>query len=146
VVVLAITATATAACTVPVPTARSAADYRKKAASTAETVRSAVETATITVDAARDDRYLGTTLDVVLGEAEDDASGAEETFRAIQPKGRGSDDVRDELVGLLDDAVAALEQSRIAARRGDRPALFAQTSDLRAASDALDAFARDVAG
>jgi hypothetical protein len=132
------------ACTTPVPTARSADDYTKKAAHTADTARSAVNTATVAITAAQEDRFFGTTLDVVLGEAEDDASGAEETFRAVQPKGDSADAVRARLVPLLDVAVAHLEATRIAARRDDRPALAREVPELRAAADDLDAFTRAV--
>jgi hypothetical protein len=134
------------ACTTPVPTARSAADYRKKAGATADTAKSAVNTALMAIGVDADGGTFARTLDVVLAEAEDDASGAGETFRAIQPRGDAAeaDAVRHRLVDLLDDAVDALEASRIAARRRDKAALQAQAPQLRAAADALDAFERSL--
>jgi hypothetical protein len=133
-------------CTTPVPTARSAADYRSKAAATADEAMSAVNTALIAIGVDDDGGTFARTLDVILGEAEDDAAGAEETFRAIEPRGdeAAADAVRGRLVHLLDDAVASLEASRIAARRRDDVALQAQAPKLRAVAARLDAFEREV--
>jgi hypothetical protein len=143
-VTVGIVASVTGGCAVPVPTARSASDYGKKAADTADTVRSAVNTAVVALEAAGEGRVPSTTLDVLLSEAEDDASGADETFRAIQPKGRSSDEVRRRLVDLDAEALDTLEESRIAARRGDAERYDSLRSTLNAAAAELDAFVEDV--
>jgi hypothetical protein len=128
----------------PVPTARSGADYGRKAAHTAEEVRSAVTTARIAVESDGDGKVLPTTLDVIVTEAEGDASGAAETFTAIQPKGRDADATRERLLDLLDDAESTLAGCRIAVRRDDRAELRRQVRPLHEVADALEAFAEEV--
>jgi hypothetical protein len=107
-----------ASCAVPVPTARSAADYTKKATHTAEEVVSAVETTLLALEGASRDRAFVTTLAVIVTDAEDDARGAAGTFERVEPRGKGADAVRQELVPLLRQAVDGLADARIATRRG----------------------------
>ncbi|HUP87453.1 MAG TPA: hypothetical protein VM143_17510 [Acidimicrobiales bacterium] len=134
----------TSACTAPVPTARSGADYDRKAAHTAEEVRSAVETARVALRADGDGRVFSRTLDVLVTEAEGDAGGAAKTFLAIDPKGPHADDTRHELASLLGDATATLADVRIAVRRGDAEELHSATTVLAKIADALEAFIEDV--
>jgi hypothetical protein len=132
-------------CATPVPTARSGADYDRKAAHTAEEVRSAVQTTIVALRSAADGRLLDRTLDVLVTEAEDDAGGAAETFLAEQPPDGGhTDATRAALSQLLDDATAHLAAARIAVRRGDDEARHDELVELRHVADDLEAFTEDV--
>jgi hypothetical protein len=139
--------TGAGACATPVPTARSATDYDRKAAHTADEVRSAVQTAAIALQAAEDGRLLDRTLDVLVTEAEDDAGGAAETFLAVQPPdGVHADATRTELADLLDEAATELAAARIAVRRGDAEARHDGGSNLRALAGAFKAFTEELDG
>ena len=126
------------ACTGPV---RSTNVYESKAGVTAETVRSAVETAHLAADAAGRDKAGGRYLAQVLAEAEEDAGAAQGTFEAIQPPDRRADELRDQLGELLDEATATLAELRIAARRGDLDELAGLARPLGPLAEELDAFA-----
>jgi hypothetical protein len=128
------------ACVQPVGPARTAEDYELKAKDTAETVLSSVRTASLAVDVAERDRAFPPYVSVVLSDAEDDAGGAVSTFDSIQPPGRSSDRLRDQLGDLLDRAESALSAARIAARRIDDDALAAQAAPLDEVATDLEAF------
>jgi hypothetical protein len=133
----------TGGCAVPVPTARSAADYAKKAGHTADDVHSAIETTLLALDTATHGRTLPTTLNVVVSNAEDDARGAASTFERIAPRGRGAGAIRAQLVPLLNQAADAITQARQLARRGRTTADDVEpvTRRLSELSKALDDFA-----
>src|ERR1044071_5662540 len=65
------------AATACVGPARTFDDYRLKATSTAETTRSAIGTAHLAIDVARRDRAFSPYIAVLVGEAEEDAAGAQ---------------------------------------------------------------------
>ncbi|MEA3075483.1 MAG: hypothetical protein QOF60_391 [Actinomycetota bacterium] len=140
---LAVVFLATGACAVPVPTARSAADYGKKAGHTAEDVHSAIETTVVALDNATHGRTLPTTLNVVVSDAEDDARGAMSTFQRIAPRGQGAGAIHDRLVPLLNDAADAITRARQLARRGQTSAGDVEpvTRRLAEIARALDDFA-----
>jgi hypothetical protein len=106
------------ACTGPV---RSVNVYESKAGETAEAVASAVETAGLAVDAARQGKAHGRYLTQVLVEAEEDASAAQGTFDGIQPPDQRTAELRDRLDELLTEATGTLAELRIAARRASWP-------------------------
>lgn len=99
--------------------ARTTESYTKKASSTVKDTISAVETARLAVDATSRDRATGPYLSVLLSSTEEEASQIQATFDSIQPPGKASDQVRDDVDGLLTEAVSVLGDLRIAARRGD---------------------------
>ncbi|HEX8805031.1 MAG TPA: hypothetical protein VF743_12585 [Acidimicrobiales bacterium] len=134
---------AVAGCVQPVGPARTAEDYELKAADTAETVVSAVRTAEIGADVAHRDRAFPPYVAVVLGEAESDAAAALDTFESVQPPGPSSDHLRAELADLVDPAVDALADLRIAARRSDGDALAAAARGLEDLARPLEAFAEE---
>jgi hypothetical protein len=134
-------ACALAGCVQPVGPARTAEDYELKAADTAETVVSAVRTAQIAVDVAARGRAFPPYVSVLLDNAEGDANGAAATFGSIQPPGRESDHLRDELDELLVDATGTLASLRITARRADLSALPALAEPLEGVASELEAFA-----
>ena len=90
-----------------------------KAADTADSVLSAVETGRLAATAAGQDDAFAPDLSVVLGDAEGDASSARGIFESIQPPDPRSDELRTQLDRLLDQAVEGLSRLRIAARRGE---------------------------
>lgn len=109
-------AAALGACVGP---ARTSQSYTKKASHSVQDTRSAVETARLAVDAADGDRATGPYLSVLLGQAEEEASSVQTTFDSVQPPNEASDRLRDDVDGLLGEAVSDLGDLRIAARRGD---------------------------
>ena len=80
-------------------------------------------------------------VSVSTSQAEDDASSSASTFLSIQPPDdASSDQLRDELSDLLDDAESALGDARIAGRAGDNEALLASESKLHEVGDKLEGF------
>jgi hypothetical protein len=129
----------TSGCVAP---ARSYDAYEGKAADTADSVLSAVETARLAATAGGEDDAFAQYLSVVLGEAEGDASGARGLFESIQPPDPRSDRLRAELVRLLDRAVDDLARLRIWVRRGDVAGLPRLDRPLQSVSQELDAFSK----
>jgi hypothetical protein len=126
------------ACTGPV---RSTPVYESKAGQTAAVVASAVQTALLAVDAAKDDKAYGRYLTQVLVEAEEDAGSAQGTFDAIQPPDDRADELRASLDDLLTEATDTLAHLRIAARRGRFAELPALAESLPKVAAKLDDFA-----
>ena len=139
-------AAVTGGCALPTPTARSSEDYGKKAAHTADEVRAAVDTTVIALHTQSDGKVPTTTLDVLVTEAENDASGAAATFRSIDPPSSSTADLalRDRALGLVDGAVGALEQVRLDVRFGHFDEATGRTNNLEQLADDLDRFAEEV--
>lgn len=129
-----------AGCTSIVGPTRTADDYTLKATSTADAVLSAVRTAELTARAASDGRTFGPYTAVTLDDAESGASGAVATFESLQPPGRSSDELRDELTSITGDATSALATLRITARRGHMDRLASQARALEPIARRLEAF------
>ena len=104
------------ACVGPV---RSFEVYEGKAAATAESVASAVQTARLAADEAAGARAFAPYLSILLSEVERDAGGSESVFAAIQPPDERSAELRTQLLALIDRAESALADLRIAARWGE---------------------------
>jgi len=100
-------------------------------------VRSAVETARLGVDGVGRSRTTGPYASVLLGHAEEQASSVQSTFDSVQPPNRDADRLRDEVDGLLTQAVSVLGDVRIAARRGDNAGVTAQAAALADISQRL---------
>ena len=115
--------------------------YESKAGATAETVASAVETARLAAQAARDGDAYGRYLTQLLADAEKDADAAQGTFAAIQPPDRRADQLRDQLDELLGQATDTLADLRIAARRGRFTELAELAAPLAGLAEELHAFA-----
>jgi hypothetical protein len=128
------------ACVAP---ARSFDAYQGKAADTAESVVSAIETARLAVTAAREDRAFAPYLSVVLAEAEQGASGSGDIFASIQPPDERSARLRDALLAMVTRAESALADLRVAVRLGELDRLPELARPLPELSDQLDTFAEE---
>jgi hypothetical protein len=137
--VLASVAIGTIGCVAP---AGSFDAYEDKAADTAESVLSAVETARLAAIAAGEGDAQTQYLSVVLAEAEGDASSARSRFESIQPPDPRSDRLRAQLDGVLDRAVDGLSRLRIWVRRGAVARLPALARPLAGVSRELDTFSK----
>ena len=98
---------------------RSFSAYEGKAATTADSVASAVQTARLAVTDAAQGRAFAPYLSVVLAESEGDAGSSGATFAAIQPPDPGSARLRTELLDLVGRAESVLGDLRIAVRWGE---------------------------
>src|SRR3954452_19502832 len=103
------------------------ADYRHKAANSAEAMASQVQTGLLTGRLVLDRRlpldYAATTA----SDVDDDASSVQQTFDSRQPPDSpAADALRDQVDKAMTDATGAIADLRIAVRRGS-------DSDIRAA-------------
>jgi hypothetical protein len=127
----------------PIGPARTFDAYEGKATTSAESALSAVSTTSLAARAGADSKAWGTYLGVLVSEQEDDLNGVAGTFASIQPPDARADALRDELNGILTDAVDHVADVRIAIRRGqlgdlDRVAA-PLAGDERALRDFLEA-------
>jgi hypothetical protein len=120
---------------------RTAGDYHERAALTAQTLRSQVESARLWVEAVESDRVTREAATVAFREAEDDAAAAASEFSAWDPIG-DSRDLRSEVTALAADVSDALAALRIAAedeRWNELPHLVERLPQL---AEKLDRVAR----
>ena len=126
-----------AACVGP---ARSYGVYESRATESADAARSAVQTARAGIeDAAQGDAFAAY-VSALLSDAEDTASTAEGHSASIQPPDAASDQLRSDLLPMLQNATNEIEQARIAARRDDVGALVSLDQPLASVNDALANF------
>lgn len=97
---------------------RTDADYRAKAANTAEAIASAVESARFGVDALKRGNVPAAYLSRLVAEAEEDALAAQQSFDVVQPPSDHADAIHDALDEIVADALDSLRAVRIAVRRG----------------------------
>jgi hypothetical protein len=128
------------ACVAP---ARTFDSYEGKAADTAESVVSAIETARLAVTAAREHRAFPPYLSVVLAEAEQGAGDSGDTFGAIQAPDERSARLRGTLLALVSRAESVLADLRIAVRLGELDRLSELARPLPGLSEQLDRFAQE---
>lgn len=139
-VVAVVLCAALAGCVQTVSPARTFDDYEHKAKNTAESVLSSVQTARLASRIAGDGDAFGPYTSVVLSDAEDGASHAQEVFSSIQPPDAHSDRLRNELGKLVVKATDALSTLRIASRRGELNQLPDLAKPLRDIAKKLDDF------
>lgn len=120
--------------------ARSFGAYEEKAARTAETVLSAVESTRLAVRAAHEGRGLSAYITTLIAESEDEASSAQSTFASIQPPDSESQKLSEALGAIVEPALRALSQLRIDARGGRTDGLPGADASLRRAAAKLRAF------
>ena len=124
----------------PVGPARTLPKYDGKAATTAKSALSVVETVRLVARAAAEGKAMGTYVDVVVSDAEESLDGLSGTFGSIQPPVERADTVREALSGMLDDALSHVADVRIAARRGDLAELGRVAEPLANDADVLRRF------
>ncbi len=83
------------------------------------------------------DSALASYASVLVGDAEDDARGAEQSLSAVQPPDAASDDVRSKTLDVVSDAVDAISAVRVAVRRNDRNAVVLAARPLAGISRQL---------
>jgi hypothetical protein len=135
----------TAACALfvglhPLTPARTFKAYERKATGTAQSVLSAVETASLTAKLASDHRLFGSYVSVLMSESESGVGGAQTTFDSIQPPDTRADHVRAELGDLMSRAADTLSTLRISARRGETSTLAVRAEPLTQLAKDLNAF------
>ncbi len=118
--------------------------YEAKAANSLENALSAVETTRFTIDLALANRAFGPYQSVTIEDAEEDVSTAQGHFDSIQPPDRTSDALRAEMGELLGRASDAVEDARIAMRRGDVGTLRQLQRELAHVSDDLERFIEEL--
>lgn len=116
--------------------------YEAKAVGAAQGVASAVNNARLAVHLAAKGKSYQPYLEVVLREAEQEATAIEGQFDSVQPPGPDSDDLRDELDKMMQSASATLTELRIHVRRGEIQQLVDLARSLNDVSSALDEFQR----
>jgi hypothetical protein len=124
----------------PVGPARTVGKYTGKATTTAKSALSQVETVRLAAEVADRDDGTSTYIAVVVSEAEEAVDGLSGTFESIQPPAEAADQLRDELSGLLSDALDHIAAVRIAVRRGTLRGLRQVAEPLDGDADALRKF------
>ena len=123
------------------PTARTPSVFQAKAANAADSVSSALGSELVLLRAVRAGHTTAAYVSTATSHIEDDASSAVSSFLSMQPPDDKSDQLRERLSDLLDNAVSRLADARIAGRRGDTTALLALEPQLTSVRRALDDFA-----
>jgi len=113
--------------------------YRERAAATAETLVSQLETARLWAENETEGRALPTTALVGFEEAEEDAEAAASQFESYEPPD-GVANLRDSLVALAAATTAALARLRIAAQQERWEEMTALSRPLPKLSAKLAAF------
>ena len=122
------------------PVARSTQTYESKAATTAEKMESAVASGELVAMLSAEQRAWATFASAAAGGAEREGDDVASTFDAIQPPDQPSDNLRNELDPLLQQARDELGSLRVAARRGGKGDLAGIAADLHKLGEQLDAF------
>jgi hypothetical protein len=130
----------------PIGPARSFGVFEGKAATTAESALSRVQTVRLAADVAGEGKAFGPYVSVLISDQEDALSGLQGTFGSIQPPDARSDVLRTQLNGLLGDAIDHVAQVRIAARRGELDRLPTIATPLKNDALRLQRFAEEHGG
>lgn len=112
--------------------------YRSKAAKTAGDAVSAIETIRLALDALVRHELPSNPIDVSLREEEDILASVAGTFSSVQPPTPAMDELRADVLDLLDRAQVWVEDARIAFRRGDFTAAQELVDQAEPYSKALD--------
>ena len=124
----------------PVGPARTMGKYEGKAATTAKSALSQVETLRLVAGIADRNKATAPYVSAVVSEAEDAIDGLAGTFGSIQPPNEAADGLRSELSELLSAALDHAAAVRIAARRGTLRGLGKEAEPLAGDADALRHF------
>jgi hypothetical protein len=127
----------------PVGSARNGGIYASKAARSANSALSAVETVRLVAGAATDGKVFGTYASVAVNQQEDALTEITTLFRSIQPPDDESRQLREELGGLLDTALSHLSDVRIEIRSGNLEDASTVAAPLEQDAADLEAFAEE---
>ena len=124
----------------PIGTARTYATYEGKAATTAKSALSHVQTVRLAAETATAGKAFGPYVTELVSDAEEALDGLESTFGSIQPPGARADALGRELGELLASAAENVRDVRVAARRGALSGLEEAAEPLGHDADALQRF------
>lgn len=93
--------------------------YRSKVAATASDAVSTIESVRLAVEATSRHRLPTNPIDVAISDQEDILDSVAGTFSSVQPPDAAMEQLRDQVLALLDDARTHLEAARIAYRNND---------------------------
>lgn len=114
------------------------AQYEAKVKTTAEAALSALETMDLAVMSLRRHDVPRAPIEVAVSDAEDVLGSVSGTFASIQPPGEPMDELRSEVMTLLDEAEDHAAEARIALRRGDIAIALDEISATRPVAEELD--------
>jgi hypothetical protein len=127
----------------PVGPARTYASYEGKAATTAESALSAVETVRLAATTGAEGKAFGPFLGDVVSDQENGLSKTQGTFQSIQPPHGKGDALRAQLDRLLGASLDDVADVRVAVRRGNLGDLDRLAAPLRRDADQLRRFVKD---
>ncbi len=121
---------------------RTAGDYERKVANTAEAVISAAESALLTVEVVADGRAPAPYVSLRLSESEETVGSVESSFGAVQPPDPDLDALRAETLAAVGDVGDVVEELRLAAYRAEFDRLPGIAKKLREPLSHLDRLMR----
>ena len=133
----------TGSCVAP---AFNTSQYKAKIVATAESAVSAIETVRLTLDLMDRHGLPRGPIDVAVSAQEDILGAVDGSFALAQPPNDESLELRQDLLGLLDEAEAKLEGARIALRQGDLNKAVATIESAAEVSKELDDLATRFSG
>lgn len=125
------------ACVSPSRTDR---DYRRKAANSAEAMISVAQSARLSAEVASADKAPGRYVSLRMSESESDAEWIITGFSAVQPPDSGADDLRDDLLKVLDETATVITRLRLLAYRGELEQLAEEAAPLEELTRRLEEF------
>jgi hypothetical protein len=102
-----------------------------------------VSTTMLAAETGTNGKAWGTYLSVLISAQEDEIAGVQDTFASVQPPDARSDALRQQLVDILDPAVAHVTDVRITVRRGRLDDLAEVAEPLAEDQTRLRAFLAD---
>lgn len=133
-------------CVSCVAPAFSTSQYQAKIVSTAESAVSAIESVRLSLDLMDRHGLPRGPIDVAISAQEDILGAVSGSFALAQPPNDVSDELRQEVMDLLDEAQAKVEGARIALRQGDLNRAVATIESAESVSSDLDALATRFTG
>lgn len=124
-----------AACAGPTVTADG---YRVKTAGALQDISSALATAALTMQLEQHGRMTLALTDTSISQAESDAASAQSSWQTRQPPTAGALVLHDQAEQSMQDAVSALQDLRIAYRRGDADGISRALNEIDKASGEID--------
>jgi hypothetical protein len=120
--------------------------YRAKTAGALKDVSSALATAKLVEQLRQQGRMAFALVDETISEAESDASSAQSSWESRQPPTDAALKLHDQIEQPIQNAVSALEDLRIAERRGDAAATAKALDEVDKSSDEIDKWVQAMSG